>query len=435
MDAMEQGWDATTPAWGTTARGSEREVLLSVRGVSKKFCRSLKRSLFYGIQDITAELTGLRSNSNQLRYGEFWALNDVSFDLHRGESLGLVGVNGSGKTTLLRIISGLLRPDTGRVTVRGRVAPLIALGAGFNPILSGRENIYVNMAILGLSRQEISDRFEAVVDFAELGDEIDAPIQSYSSGMAARLGFSCAVHTEPDILLIDEVLAVGDLRFRAKCERRLTELLRNGTSFVLVSHTFQAILNVCTTGVYLSKGKMVMLGSAKEVMERYEADLVLLDREEGINPISAVSTDGTLSSTGCQLLDICFRDQGETIVEFPITGQPLYICARCHAQQAIANLSLFVAIYRIMGEGGLVLHMSSVYDGDTFAIGAGEYEIRAYLPYLSLMPGPYQLNVYLKDGSSYMLDACESFRFKVNPGGRLNRGIAYQPRTWEVKSL
>ncbi|WP_448560766.1 ABC transporter ATP-binding protein [Trichothermofontia sp.] len=434
MDAMRQDWEATTQAWETPPSGAEREVLLCVQGVSKKFCRSFKRSLFYGVQDIIAELTGRRSNTNQLRQGEFWALNDISFDLHRGESLGLVGVNGSGKTTLLRIISGLLRPDTGRVTVRGRVAPLIALGAGFNPILTGRENIYVNMAILGLSRQEIHDRFAAVVDFAELGDAIDAPVQSYSSGMAARLGFSCAIHTEPDILLIDEVLAVGDLRFRAKCERRLTELLRNGTSFVLVSHTFQAILNVCTTGIYLSQGKMVLTGSAKDVMDRYEADLASLDRPEGIRP-SSVSMYASAYETGLRLLDIYFRNQSETIVEFPTTGQPLYICARCQANQAIANLSFFIAIYRILGEGGLALHMSSIYDGDTFAVAAGEHEIRAYLPYLSLMPGPYQLNVYFKDGPSYMLDACESFRFQVNPSSGLNRGIAYQPRTWEVKSL
>lgn len=433
MDATDQGWDTT--ALGVTPVGADdREVLLSVQGVSKKFCRSLKRSLFYGVQDIAAELTGLRSDTQQLRPGEFWALNDVSFDLHRGESLGLVGVNGSGKTTLLRIISGLLRPDTGRVTVRGRVAPLIALGAGFNPILSGRENIYVNMAILGLSHREINDRFEAVVDFAELGEAIEAPVQSYSSGMAARLGFACAIHTEPDILLIDEVLAVGDLRFRAKCERRLTELLRQGTAFVLVSHAFQAILNVCTTGIYLSKGKMVMSGSAREVMERYEADLVLLDRPGGNHPTRTVSTQCSPSATGVHLLEIYFRDQGETIIASPVTGQPVSICVRFQAQQAIANLSLFVAIYRVMGEGGLVLHMSSIYDGDTFAIAAGEHEVRAYLPYLSLMPGPYQMNVYLKDGSSYMLDACELFRFQVNPGERLNRGIAYQPRTWEVKS-
>jgi len=433
---IREDWE-TAEAWETPSPAADRDVVLSVRGISKKFCRSLKRSLFYGIQDIAAELTGLRPDNNQLRHREFWALKDVSFDLHRGESLGLVGVNGSGKTTLLRIISGLLRPDTGTVTVRGRVAPLIALGAGFNPILSGRENIYVNMAILGLSHQEISDRFQAVVDFAELGEAIDAPVQSYSSGMAARLGFSCAIHTEPDILLIDEVLAVGDLRFRTKCERRLTELLRQGTAFVLVSHTFQAILNVCTAGIYLSKGTMLLAGSAKDVMDRYEADLVLLDRQEqqeGDRP-AIISAHASSHETGLQLLDIYFRDQTEAIVEFPVTGQPLSICVRCQARQAIANLSLFVAVYRVMGEGGLALHMSSVYDGDTFAVGVGEYEVRAYLPYLSLMPGPYQLNVYLKDGSSYMLDACESFRFKVNPGGRLNRGIAYQPRTWEVKAL
>ncbi|MEC4816626.1 MAG: ABC transporter ATP-binding protein, partial [Scytonema sp. PMC 1069.18] len=215
---------------------SESDIVLSVHGVSKKFCRNLKRSLLYGVRDITSELLGLREKNDELRPKEFWALKDISFQLRRGEALALVGKNGSGKTTLLRIIAGLIKPDTGFVEINGRVAPLIALGAGFNPVLTGRENIYANMAILGLSNKEIDKRFDEVVEFAEIEDAIDAPVQSYSSGMAARLGFSCAIHTEPEILLIDEVLAVGDVKFRLKCSRKLSQLQNYGTSFILVSH-------------------------------------------------------------------------------------------------------------------------------------------------------------------------------------------------------
>ena len=190
------------------------DVVLSVKGISKKFCRDLKRSLLYGVQDIASELTGTRDKTETLRQKEFWALNNVSFELRRGDALGLIGPNGSGKTTLLRIISGLIRPDTGSCEVKGRLAPLIALGAGFIPILTGRENVYTNMSILGLSKHEIDQRFQDVLDFADIGDAIDTPVQSYSSGMAARLGFASAIHTEPDILLIDEVLAVGDAKFK-----------------------------------------------------------------------------------------------------------------------------------------------------------------------------------------------------------------------------
>jgi lipopolysaccharide transport system ATP-binding protein len=270
------------PKHDSDAVSSKKDIVLSVQGVSKKFCRSLKRSMFYGLQDITAELSGLRQTNETLRKEEFWALRDVNLQLRRGEAVGLVGANGSGKTTLLRMISGLIKPDTGSIWVKGRVAPLIALGAGFSPILTGKENIYANMSILGLSTQEIDEQFERVVEFAEIGDAIDAPVQSYSSGMAARLGFACAIHTNPDILLIDEVLAVGDARFRAKCERRLSELLSQGTSFVLVSHFFQGILNICQTAIYLSNGKLIASGNAREILDQYEQDLfsVKLDQHK-----------------------------------------------------------------------------------------------------------------------------------------------------------
>ena len=162
----------------------------------------------------------------------------------------------------MRIIAGLIKPDLGTVEVKGRLAPLIALGAGFNPILTGRENIYANMAVLGLSKKEIDERFDDVVEFAEIGDAIDAPVQTYSSGMAARLGFASAIHTEPDILLIDEVLAVGDVRFRIKCVRRLAELRQKGTSFIMVSHNHDALGSICDAGIYLLQGKSVTSGTS-----------------------------------------------------------------------------------------------------------------------------------------------------------------------------
>ena len=232
--------------YSSTEQPQQEDVVLSVNGVSKKFCRDLKKSLMYGVQDIASELFGVRGSENDnLRKKEFWALQDVSFELRRGEALGLIGKNGSGKSTLLRVIAGLIKPDKGTVEVIGRVAPLIALGAGFNPVLTGRENIYANMSILGLAKEEIDDRFDEVVEFAEIGEAIDSPVQTYSSGMAARLGFSCAIHTEPDILLIDEVLAVGDINFKQKCFRRLHELIQKGTSFILVCLNSQSILFGC----------------------------------------------------------------------------------------------------------------------------------------------------------------------------------------------
>src|SRR5579859_2800592 len=193
---------------------------IEVAEVSKRYCRSLKKSLWYGLRDMGNELTGRGQQADRLRPAEFWALRDVSFGVKRGESVGLVGHNGAGKTTLLKLINGLVKPSSGMIKVRGSVRALIALGAGFNPVLTGRENIRVASALLGFSERETRDRFDEIVAFSELEEFIDTPVQSYSSGMLARLGFAVAVHTRPDILLVDEVLAVGDLRFeigRASC--------------------------------------------------------------------------------------------------------------------------------------------------------------------------------------------------------------------------
>ena len=197
--------------------------VIAVQHLSKKFCRSLKRSIWYGLRDLGSEAVGRRGDHSVLRRGEFWALKDVSFDLYPGETLGLVGPNGAGKTTLLRVLTGLINPNEGRVTVRGRMQALIALGAGFSPVLSGRENIYVNASILGIARKEVDRRLGEIIEFSGIAEFIDSPVQNYSSGMAVRLGFAVAAHLEPDILLVDEVLAVGDEGFQVKCPNKIGE--------------------------------------------------------------------------------------------------------------------------------------------------------------------------------------------------------------------
>lgn len=219
--------------------------LIEVRGASKKFCRSLKRSIWYGLRDLVAETVGQGGDRSALRRDEFWAMRDVSFNLLQGETLGLIGPNGAGKTTLLRILNGLIKPDEGRVTVRGRMQALIALGAGFSPVLTGRENVYVNASILGIPRREVDRRFEEIVDFAGIPEFIDSPVQSYSSGMVVRLGFAVAAHLEPDIVLVDEVLAVGDEGFQVKCLNKIGELKANGTAIVLVSHNMHTVSTYC----------------------------------------------------------------------------------------------------------------------------------------------------------------------------------------------
>jgi lipopolysaccharide transport system ATP-binding protein len=239
---------------------SSMTPLVRVEHVSKKYCKSLKRSLWYGLRDLAGELAGNRGEGRlRLRKDEFLAIDDVSFELRRGECLGLIGANGAGKSTLLKMLNGLVRPDAGRIEIRGRVGALIELGAGFNPILTGRENVYVNGAVLGLSKKEIDTRFDEIVAFAEIAAFIDSPVQSYSSGMRVRLGFAVAAHLEPDVLLIDEVLAVGDSLFRARCISRMAALAKR-TAMIFVSHQLPLVARVADRSLVLEHGKVRLSG-------------------------------------------------------------------------------------------------------------------------------------------------------------------------------
>ena len=248
----------------------DQPILINVENVSKRFSRSLKHSLWYGIKDIGQELLGRSKETDQLRLAEFWALRDISFRIRRGESVGLMGHNGAGKTTLLKLINGLIKPSHGKISVTGSVRALIALGAGFNPILTGRENILISGAVLGFSDSEMKDRFDEIVAFSELEEFIDTPVQSYSSGMLARLGFSVAIHTWPDILLIDEVLAVGDLNFAIKCYRKISEFRNQGGLIILVSHNPYAIRTNCDRAIWLEHGEIQRDGEVNDVCGAYE---------------------------------------------------------------------------------------------------------------------------------------------------------------------
>ena len=234
----------------------EDEILVKVEHVSKKFCKDLKTSLWYGVKDLVSKKAS-DDTVNTLRPKEFWAVKDVSFELRRGTCLGLVGHNGAGKSTLLKILNGLINPDTGKVTIKGRVGALIELGAGFNPILTGRENIYNNGAILGFTRKEIDTKLQEIIDFSELEEFIDMPVQNYSSGMKVRLGFAVAAQMEPDVLIIDEVLAVGDIGFRVKCLNRISELLKS-CAIIFVSHSMPQIVRLATNGILMQYGEVIL---------------------------------------------------------------------------------------------------------------------------------------------------------------------------------
>jgi lipopolysaccharide transport system ATP-binding protein len=245
------------------------ETLVHVENVSKKFCRDLKTGLWYGVKDLATEFVGGRKGEATLRPKEFWAVDDINFELERGQCLGLIGRNGAGKSTLLKMLNGLIKPDKGKITMCGRVGALIELGSGFNPILTGRENIYNNGAVLGISKKEIDLVIDEIIDFSEIEKFIDTPVQFYSSGMKVRLGFAVAVHMKPDVLILDEVLAVGDSGFKMKSFNKINEMMKDA-AVIFVSHSMPNVANICNKILLMEKGQKEYYGEdISEGIDRY----------------------------------------------------------------------------------------------------------------------------------------------------------------------
>lgn len=244
-------------------RGSRGEPVISVRSVGKRYdiyARNLDR-----LKDL---VTGWRGRGRS-RARPFWALRDINFDVYPGEAVGIIGRNGSGKSTLMQIIAGTLTPTTGEVRVRGRIAALLELGSGFNPQFTGRENVFLAGAILGFSRREMEAKFDAIAEFAEIGEFLDQPIEVYSSGMHARLAFAVAISVEPEVLILDEILSVGDAGFQQKCIARLQTMLDSGITLLFVSHAPDAVKSICSSGLFLKQGQQEFFGSSEDAVDRY----------------------------------------------------------------------------------------------------------------------------------------------------------------------
>ncbi len=239
------------------------EIMVDVDNVSVRF--NLEREKVNSIKEYF-----IRRLKGQIQYDEFWALKNISFQVERGDSVGLIGLNGSGKSTLLKTIAGVLKPTEGSVRIFGTVAPLIELGAGFDFDLTGRENVFLNGAILGYSRKQMLEYYEDIVDFSELREFMDVPVKNYSSGMLSRLAFAIATIGKPDILIVDEVLSVGDFRFQQKCEERIKNMMGKDTTVLFVSHSIEQVKSICRHAVWLEKGHIKMMGTAEEIGRQYE---------------------------------------------------------------------------------------------------------------------------------------------------------------------
>jgi len=362
--------------------------ILSLDSVSKKFCRDLKRSLWYGVKDLAGEMILTRDGRGRLRQDEFWALKDVSVEVRRGETLGLIGANGAGKSTLLKLINGLIKPDGGRITVRGQVGALIELGTGFNPVLTGRENIYVNAAILGLSRKEVDRRLEEIIDFAEIGDFIDAPVQSYSSGMKVRLGFAVVAHLEPDLLLIDEILSVGDTSFRQRCVNRLTDFKRNGGTIIFVSHNSSVVEAISDRVMLLDHGEVAEIGQPAEVVRNYEGRALQRSREADLRlrgETSDLETDD-IGVVGAEFRDL--RGNEKQTFEF---GESFQISIRFESRCELRYPYFTLAIQKGARSTQYLSALSMFWDGIDLETVPRQGVIGCVIKSPSFSPGHYRL--------------------------------------------
>ncbi|HBI72911.1 MAG TPA: teichoic acid ABC transporter ATP-binding protein [Lachnospiraceae bacterium] len=241
----------------------KKNEVLKVENVSMKF--NLMEKKVDNLKEYV-----IKAIKRELRYQEFWALRDISFSLNKGDRLGILGLNGAGKSTLLKIIAGVLKATEGEITIKGKVVPLLELGAGFDLQYTGAENIYLYGAVLGYSKEFIEEKYDEILEFSELGDFIDVPVKNYSSGMKARLGFSIATIVEPDILILDEVLSVGDAKFRRKSEKKIMTMFEKGVTVLFVSHSIDQVQRLCDRSILLEHGRMIANGSTDEVSKIYE---------------------------------------------------------------------------------------------------------------------------------------------------------------------
>lgn len=360
---------------------------------------------------------------------DLWAVKDVNLEITPGQCMGIIGKNGSGKSTLLKLIARILRPTTGRIMVRGRVSALLELGTGFHPDLTGRENVYLNASVLGLSKEDTDAHFQSVVAFSELEEFIDTPVKYYSSGMYMRLGFSIAVHVDPQILIIDEILAVGDQAFQEKCINHIYKLKQQGTTIVLVSHNLDVVRKLCTHLVWMEKGKIRAHGTAEEMIQQYLRFLF----ERGHQPSSKTTKPFKRLGTGSvEITMVRLLDEDEEEEEVFHTGDAMTIEIRYFAHKPVENPEFGLAIYR--QDNVQVSGPNTQFSGFPIDKIEGPGIVRYCISQLPLLPANYVISVAVHDthyGITYDHHD-KAYEFQVGSGGtREIFGLVEIPANWE----
>ena len=369
---------------------------------------------------------------HRTRYEEFWALRGVDLDIPHGSTFGIIGGNGSGKSTLLKVLAGILRPDEGTATVNGRLSALLELGAGFHPELTGRENVYLNGAILGFTSKEIRRRFDDIVGFAELDRFIDEPVRNYSSGMYVRLGFSVAIHVEPEILLVDEVLAVGDHTFQKRCLDRFAQLKAEGRTIILVSHDLDMVGWLCEQTAWIQQGTLQAVGPSPKVIEQFLDGAVDSPTPADPSPSAPRRFGGLGPDDLVRAVDLV--DTNGHPMDRVGSGRPVRFRVRVNADQVGEPVTVALGLYRADGT-----HVASINSGAAAraADDAGTVEVDYAVDSLAVQPGIYELSVALHDATMRRVFERHTHlvRFEVEPTGvDQQNGLVALGGTWSARS-
>jgi len=372
---------------------------------------------------------GSKPDPAQLKKQEFWAVKDLSFNLKRGESMGIIGPNGSGKSTTLKLLSGILRPERGTYNVKGRLSALIEVGAGFHPDLTGRENVFLNGSILGMTRKEVQSKFANIVEFAGVGEFIDTPVKRYSSGMAVRLGFAVAAFIEPDVLLVDEVLAVGDTEFRNRCHNRMNQMLSRGVTMILVSHNLEEVRNLCDKTIMLFKGEKLVEGPTQKVVEEYHARVVEMIK---LDQATDAARDGEVKAADpVEITSVQFINKDGLPTDTLMTGDPMTIRVNYNASRAVERPHVGIDI-DWAAEDQLATCFDTHQDGATLEpIAKGKGYVDCKIGPVLMVPNVYSVNVRILDADTdTLLGGTQRNRFILNERVVVN-GFFGLPHRWE----
>jgi len=410
-----------------------QQPVVELRDVSRRFIKRRERH-----RSFQERFIRMLSRSN-VDAEEFWPLHNVSLTLHAGDALGVIGPNGAGKSTLLKLVTGILTPTGGDLSVSGRVCSLLELGAGFNPELTGRENIFLNGSIYGLSRAEMNDRVETIIDYAELGDFIDTPVKHYSSGMYMRLGFAVAVHTDPDLLLVDEVLSVGDTAFQHKCLATIQQFHNRGGTLLFVSHDLSTVQSVCNRAIWLEHGAIQAEGHPTDVAMRYLSYMAHREEESrsqragaaAVNPSEQTSGHWGNGKLRITRVELC-GDDGKPRTSFQ-NGDPLVVRLQYHAITRIERPIFGLGIHQQSGTH--ICGPNTRFGGLDIPYVEGDGTITYRVPALPLLEGEYVLSVAAVDaGDTETYDYHDrQYLFQVYPGRSSERyGLVALDGSWST---